>query len=93
MHYDRRMRFILVLLLSIALMAQAAAAQRSAHACCPGQDCIVQCVDMGCASAVPPLAPPAAQLLVGALPAAAAHAAAPALSLPEIVDDIWTPPD
>jgi hypothetical protein len=94
LRYTRHMRFLLTLLLALAMTVNAYATSTArARACCASDDCsVIQCLEMGCLPAASPMAahrllPFQEQELVRDVPLEIAR------SLPTIYVEIWTPPD
>jgi hypothetical protein len=88
------MRFLLTLLLALAMTVNAYATTTArARACCASDDCtVIQCLEMGCLPAASPLAAHRLvafqeQELVRDVPLEISH------SLPTRYVEIWTPPD
>lgn len=88
------MKFILSLLLALALCVNAyAAASAETRVCCDSDECsVVQCLDMGCLPAASPLA---SHSLVAFITQAATRAVPVEANdyLPNRYKEIWTPPD
>ena len=88
-----QMRFLLSLLLTLAISLNAYASAGQWNTCCPDTDCgMVQCIDMGCLPVNAPALPQTGmihpeQAAVRDVPAAIKPV------LPGRLDDIWTPPD
>lgn len=92
--YTSTMRFILSLLLAIALSANAfAAASAQTRVCCASDECtVVQCIDMGCLPAASPLA--AQGIFAFATQAGTRTVSIHAKDyLPSRYKEVWTPPD
>lgn len=92
--YTTCMRFLLSLLLAIALSANAfAEASAQTRVCCASDECtVIQCLDMGCL----PVANPLASHSLVAFAAQAGIRAVPIEGydyLPNRYKEVWTPPD
>ncbi len=91
--YTSRMRFILTLLLTFAMMVSAYASAGQVRICCPDEDCgIAQCVDMGCLPTATPMIPQVA----AAMPQWNTLREVPEelqMYLPNRYKEVWTPPD
>jgi len=87
------MRIFRFLLLALFILSSSAQAVASVHGCCPAADCgMAQCMDMGCAPALPAVAfnRPAAALAMSVAPVYVAHVATRSS---DPFEEIWTPPD
>lgn len=91
--YNNFMKAILLLILTICLCVSAVAAQRTAHGCCPDQQCSLQCVDMGCAPGVLAAAPPPTPLTWAVDATTVEPFVDRRLVLPSPCRTIWVPPD
>ncbi len=92
--YTAAMRFLLSLLLALALSANAfAAASAQTRVCCGSDECsVVQCIDMGCLPAASPLA--SHSLVAFAMQADTRAVPVEANDyLPNRYKEVWTPPD
>lgn len=92
--YTTEMKFLLTLLLALALAGNAFAnATAQANTCCASDECdVVQCLAMGCLPAASPIA--AQRLSVfAALPALRDLPDQFGYYLPSRYKEIWTPPD
>jgi hypothetical protein len=87
------MKAILLLFLAISLCTSAIAGQRSPHDCCPDQHCSLQCIDMGCASGAPAIAPPPVLARWAVVAAGIDRVTDPGGTLPSPCRAVWVPPD
>jgi hypothetical protein len=86
-------KFWLILLALFFVLSTSASAAASVHKCCAMPECdITQCIDMGCAPALPAFAfdtqATGLPLLLSEVPAAPAEP-----SPPRLYQEVWTPPD
>lgn len=87
----RQLRLLFLALLFI--LSTSASAAASVHSCCPDQVCdLAQCIDIGCAAALPGMAFDTPMALAPISPRAM-YEAPPGPRPPRLVDEIWTPPD
>ncbi len=88
------MKALAVLIFAFLFLSQAtASAVENTRACCDMEQCdLIQCIDMGCATACTPIAA-APDGRIPMAPTGTVTADLPVVAVPQMSIDVWTPPD